>query len=159
MWFIQPGVLHDVLCIEYIQGDNIQPWCGCIQQCGSSSLAFSWCAPHRIHPRWQYTTLMYPFPNLQSVSCSIFGSSCCFSCIQVSQETAKVVWYSHPFRNFPHFAMIHTVKGFLIVNEVAVDNFWNYLALSMFQQIFTIWYLLPLPFLNPACTSGGSWFT
>ena len=39
---------------------------------------------------------------------------------QVSQETGKVVWYSHLFKNFPQFVVIHTVKGFSIVNEADV---------------------------------------
>ena len=51
------------------------------------------------------------------------GSNCCFlTCIQVLQETGKVVWYSHLFKNFPQLIVIHTVKGFSIVNE-AVDVF------------------------------------
>ena len=33
----------------------------------------------------------------------------------------KVVWYSHLFKNFPEFVVIHTVKGFSIVNEAEVD--------------------------------------
>ena len=32
-----------------------------------------------------------------------------------------MVWYSHLFKNFPHFVVIHTVKGFSIVNEAEVD--------------------------------------
>ena len=39
------------------------------------------------------------------------------TCIQVSQETGKEVWHSHLFKNFPKFAVIHTVKVFSIVNE------------------------------------------
>ena len=39
------------------------------------------------------------------------------TCIQVSQEAGKVVWYSNLLKNFPQFDMIHTVKGFGIVNE------------------------------------------
>jgi len=34
-----------------------------------------------------------------------------------------VVWYSHPFQNFPHFIVIHTVKGFGIVNKAEIDVF------------------------------------
>jgi len=34
-----------------------------------------------------------------------------------------VVWYSYLFKNFPQFVVIHTVKGFSIVNEVEVDVF------------------------------------
>ena len=36
--------------------------------------------------------------------------------------------------------------------------FWNSLAFSMIQWMLTIWSLVPLPFLNPAWTSGSSWF-
>ena len=34
-----------------------------------------------------------------------------------------MVWYSHLFKNFPQFVVVHTVKGFSIVNEVGVDVF------------------------------------
>ena len=37
--------------------------------------------------------------------------------------------------------------------------FWNSLAFLMIQWMFSIWSLIPLPFLNPASTSGISWFT
>ena len=37
--------------------------------------------------------------------------------------------------------------------------FWNSLAFSMIQQMLAIWSLVPLPFLNPAWTSGISQFT
>ena len=50
------------------------------------------------------------------------GSTCSFlTHTQVSQETNNVVWYSHLFKSFPKFAMIHTVKGFSKVNETEVD--------------------------------------
>ena len=40
-----------------------------------------------------------------------------------------MVWYSHLFQNFPHFIVIHTVKGFGIVNKAEIDVF---LELSCF---------------------------
>ena len=81
------------------QGDNIQPW-------------------HTL------------FPDLESVCCSMFSSNCCFlTCIEISQEAGQVVWYSHVFRNFPQFAVIHTIKGFDIVYKAEVDVF---LELSFF---------------------------
>jgi len=43
--------------------------------------------------------------------------------MQVSQEMGKVVWYSHLLKNFPQFVVIHTVKGFSIVNKAEVDVF------------------------------------
>ena len=32
-----------------------------------------------------------------------------------------MVWYSHLFQNFPHFVVIHIVKGFGIVNKAEID--------------------------------------
>ena len=50
------------------------------------------------------------------------SSNCCFpTCIQVSQEAGQVVWYSHFVQNFPQFIVIHTVKGFGIVNKAEID--------------------------------------
>ena len=67
---------------------------------------------------------MYSFPNLEPVHCSISGSKCCFlTCMQISQEAGKVVWYSHLFKNFPQFVVIRTIKCFSIVNEAEVDGF------------------------------------
>ena len=40
-----------------------------------------------------------------------------------------MVWYSHLFKNFPQYLVIHTVKGFGIVNKAEVDVF---LELSCF---------------------------
>ena len=40
-----------------------------------------------------------------------------------------MVWYSHLFKNFSQFVVIHTVKGFGIVNKVETDVF---LQLSCF---------------------------
>ena len=52
------------------------------------------------------------------------GSNCCFlTCIQISQESGKVAWYSHLLKNFTQFIVIHTVKGFSIVNKAEVDVF------------------------------------
>ena len=52
------------------------------------------------------------------------GSNCCFlTCIQVFQEACKVVWYSHLFKTFPQFVVIHTIKVFGIVSEGEVDAF------------------------------------
>ena len=46
------------------------------------------------------------------------SSKCCFlTCILVSQEAGKVVWYSHLLKNFSQFVVIHIVKGFRVVNE------------------------------------------
>ena len=34
-----------------------------------------------------------------------------------------MVWYSHHLKNFPEFVVIHTVKGFSIVNKTEIDDF------------------------------------
>ena len=78
------------------QGDNIQPWCT-------------------------------PFPiwNQSFVPCLV--SNCCFlNCIQISQETGKVVWYSHLLKNFSQFIVIYAFKGFGIINKAEVDVFMEF---------------------------------
>src|SRR5574337_1324251 len=67
---------------------------------------------------------MYSFSYLEPVCCSMSSSNCFFlTCIQVSQEAGQVVWYSHLLKNFPQFIVIHTVKGFGIVNKAEIDVF------------------------------------
>ena len=83
------------------------------------------------------------------------SSNCCFlTCIQISQEGGQVVWYSHLFQNFPQFIVIHTIKGFGIVNKAEVDVF---LKLSCFfidpADVGNL-----ISFLKPAWTSGSSRF-
>ena len=56
-----------------------------------------------------------------------------------STDPGQVVWYSHLFQNFSQFIMIHTVKGFGIVNKAEIDVF---LEFSFFfydcQRMLTI---------------------
>ena len=67
---------------------------------------------------------MCSFPNLEPVHFSMSGSNCSFlTSIQISQKAGKLVWYSHLFKNFLQFVMIHIVKGFSIVNEAEIDVF------------------------------------
>ena len=49
--------------------------------------------------------------------------------MQISQEAGQVVWYAHLLENFPQFVVIHTVKGFDVVNKPEIDAF---LELSSF---------------------------
>ena len=73
---------------------------------------------------------MYSFPYLESVFCSMSSSNCHFlTCIQISEEVGQVVCYFHLFQNFQQFVVIHTVKGFGIVNKAEIDVF---LKLSCF---------------------------
>ena len=58
------------------------------------------------------------------------SSNCGFlTYIQISQEAGKVVWYSYFLKNFSQFVVIHTVKGFGIINKAEIDVF---LELSCF---------------------------
>ena len=69
-----------------------------------------------------------------------------------------MVWYSHLLKNIPQFVVIHTVKGFGIVNKAEVDVFLELCSffddptdvgsLSSGSSAFSA--LVPLPFLNPA---------
>ena len=85
-------------------------------------------------------------------------SHCCFfTCIQISQEAGKVVWYSHVFKIFLQFVVIHTVKGFGVVNKTDV-----FLELSCFFYDPTdVGHLISgsSTYSNSAWTSGSLWFT
>ena len=57
-----------------------------------------------------------------------------------------MVWYSHLLKNFPQFVVIHTIKGFGIVNKAEVDVF---LELScFFDDPMDVGSLVPLPFIS-----------
>ena len=87
------------------------------------------------------------------------GANCDFlTCIQVSQEAGKVVWYSHHLKNLPQFVVIHTVKGFDIVNKAEVEVF---LELScFFDDPAAVGNLISgsSAFSKSSLTSGSSWF-
>ena len=99
---------------------------------------------------------MYSFSCFEPVYCAMSSSNYCFlTCIQVSQGEGQVVWYSHLLKNFPQFIVIHTVKGFAIVNKIEIDVFLELSSFLMIQRMLAIWSLVPLPFLKPAWTSGS----
>ena len=54
---------------------------------------------------------------MSSYNCSFL------TCIQISEEAGEVDWYSHFLKNFLQFIVIHTVKGFGIVNKTEVGVF------------------------------------
>ena len=90
------------------QGDNIQDYVKVVYR----------------HPA--YCT-PFPIGNQSVFPCKVL--TCILTCIQISLEADKTVWYSHLFQNFPQFIVIHTVKAFGIVNKAEVDVF---LELSCF---------------------------
>ena len=63
--------------------------------------------------------------------------------LQISQETGQVVWYSHLSKNFPQFIVIHTVKGFGVVNKAEVDVFLEPLLFRLSNTCwqFDLWFL------------------
>ena len=85
-----------------------------------------------------------------------------------------MVWYSHLLKNFPQFIVIHTVKGFGIVNKAEIDVF---LKLSCFSNdpvdvgnlipgssIFSktslnIWKFMVHVLLNPGLENFEDYFT
>ena len=69
------------------------------------------------------------------------SSNCCFlTFIQVSQEAGQVVCYSHLLKNFPQFIVIHTVKGFGVVNKTEVDVFLQ-LSCFFYDWQLDLWFL------------------
>ena len=94
-----------------------------------------------------------PFPHFRS------SSNCFFlTCLQISQEVGQVVWYSHFLKKFPQFVVIHTVKGFGIVNKAETDAFQELSCFFHDPVDVDNLILVPLSFLNPAWTSRSSRF-
>ena len=72
------------------------------------------------------------------------SSNCCFlTYIQISQEAAKVIWYSHLFKNFSQIVVIHIVKGFSIVNEAEEDVFLEFFCFfyELTDGHLNVWFL------------------
>ena len=77
---------------------------------------------------------------------------CSLCCIKLSQEAGKVVWYSHFLKNSPHFVVIHTTKGFSIVNEAEIDVCFFVFEFSLVDiQLYNFYiydFSPPLPMIN-----------
>ena len=95
-----------------------------ISACASSSPGFlMMCSVFQLNKQGDNIQPWHtPFPiwNQSVVPCPV---------LQVSQQAGQVVWYSHLFKNFPQFIVIHTVEGFGVVNKADIDVF---LELSCF---------------------------
>ena len=92
--------------------------------------------------------------------CSMSSSSSYFlTGIEISQEAGQVIWYSHLLKNFLRFVVIHTVKSFGIVSKAEIHVFLELYCFCDDPTDVALWSLVPLPFVNPAWTSGSSWFT
>ena len=87
------------------------------------------------------------------------SSNCCFlTCIHISQEADKVVWYSHLLKNVPQFVVTDTVKDVIVVSEAEVDFLGG--MPWFFCDPVDVGSLISSPpaFINPACTSGSFQF-
>ena len=82
--------------------------------------------------------------NLDSMSSS---NSCFLTCIWVSKEACQIIWYSHPLQNSPQFVMVHTVKGFGIVNKAEVDVFLEFSC--FFDDLMDVGNLISGSFVFP----------
>jgi len=90
-----------------------------IPACASSSLAFLMMSSAYKLNKLGDNIQPWHTPFLIPVCRPMSSSNCCLStCIQISQEAGQVVWYSHLFKNFPQFVVIHPVKGFGIMNKM-----------------------------------------
>ena len=69
-----------------------------------------------------------------------------------------MVFYSHLFNNIPQFVLIHSVKGFNVVNEAEVDVFLEFSCFFYDPTVIGNLISGSSAFLNPACTSGNSQF-
>ena len=98
--------------------------------------------------RWQYTALTCSFPNFQPVCLSMSAFNCCFViCVQVSQETVKVVWYSHLFMNFPQLVVTQTVNEYILLKFIKHQfytlQFFKFIHVKTFNvYIYNAWILL-----------------
>ena len=90
-----------------------------IPACSSSSLSFlMMCSAYRLNKQGdsrQPCLTPFSFLNQSVVPNRVLTVA--------SPETGKMVWYSHLTKSFPQFVMIHTVKGFSVVNETEIDVF------------------------------------
>ena len=69
--------------------------------------------------------------------------------IYINKQTKKRIFHS----------LLWSTQSKALAQSMKQMFFWNPLAFSTIQQTLAIWSLVPLPFLNPVCTSGSSWFT
>ena len=126
LWFIQPGISHDVFAYK------LKNQCDNIQP---------WCTP-------------FPTLNQPIVPCPVL-IVVSWPAYRFLKRQVRCSVFSIFFRIF-QFVVIHTVKGFSVVSETEVYVFWNSLVFFCDSLVVGIWSLVPLPFLNRACTCESS---
>ena len=113
------------------QGDSIQPW----------RIPF---------PIWNQSVVLCPVLTVASWPAYRFLKWQ----VQISQWSGMLI----SFRIF-QFIVIQRVKCIGTINKAEIDVFLEPLAFLIIQQMLAIWFMVPLPFLKPAWTSGSSRFT
>ena len=129
-----------------------------ILACHSPSLAFSMMySAYKLYKQHDSLYYLVLFSHFWTSLMFPSSSHCCWLIhIQVSLEIGKAIQYSDILKNFPQFVVIHTVKGFTIVNESGKKNFffWNSLISPWSIECWQF-DLVHLTFVNHAYTSGS----
>ena len=90
---------------------------------------------------------MYSFPdwNQSIVPCLVLIVASWYTYRFLRRQVSySCLWYSHPFKNFLQFVVIHTVKVFGIINEAEVDFFFGIPLLFLWSNgcwQFDLWFL------------------
>ena len=119
---------------------------------------FSWCTLwiSWINRMTAYNLyILFPILNQALVPCLLTVASwpaCRFLMRNVRWSGMTISWII-----FNSFLPSTQLKA--LVNEAKIDGFLEFSCFFMIQQMLAIWSLVPLAFLNPACTSGNSHFT
>ena len=114
-----------------------------ILACHSPSLAFSMMySAYKLYKQHDSLYYLVLFSHFWTSLMFPSSSHCCWLIhIQVSLEIGKAIQYSDILKNFPQFVVIHTVKGFTIVNESGKKIFFflEFPYFSMIHWMLTIW--------------------
>ena len=114
-----------------------------ILACHSPSLAFSMMySAYKLYKQHDSLYYLVLFSHFWTSLMFPSSSHCCWLIhIQVSLEIGKAIQYSDILKNFPQFVVIHTVKGFTIVNESGKKKFFflEFPYFSMIHWMLTIW--------------------
>ena len=104
-----------------------------IQACASSSPAFHMMySAYKLNKQGDNISLDILLSHFGTGLYSMSSSNCCFlTCIQISEEAGKMVWYFHQLKNFSQLVVIHTVKGFGLDNKAGLDVFSGNLLLFL----------------------------
>ena len=117
--------------------------------CSNSCSLSQWCYLSILFSTIPFSFCLQSFLILNHSSSNWLYVWFCYFLIHIQVFRRQVRWSGIPI----------SFKDFSIVNEAEVGVFLDSLAFSVIQWMLAIWSLVPLPFLNPACTSGSSQFT